>query len=794
MMAERNKKSETGIKVFFSYSHDSDAHKQRVLALSNRLRQDGVDCRLDQYETSPPGGWPQWCMQQMREADAVLLVFTEPYFRRCTGQEKPGEGQGSKFEFFLTVQDIYESHCRTPRFIPVVFDKKHLQYIPDLLKGFSHYVINAGGEGYTALYRHLTRQPEVVPPPLGSMKEHPPRAVDSTVSLPGPGSGSVPGGGLWLTGRPPRNVRLFGRDKDAAKLAEALERDNAVVLVNGLGGIGKTELCKQYAWENRDRYDVLAWVDYLDNLEESLVRSWTHRKPGVGADLNRPLRERFEAILSYLRNLPPSRLLLVVDNLGNPDEKLLETLRALPGTILVSSRRRLKGFPVQGIGFLGPGDCLELFYCHCRCGRDDEVTREVVRRAGYHTMTVELLAKTADKEGLSLSQLLDRLEKHGFNLDGVIPAEVDTLWGGDAEADRFFRHLCKVFEISVLTEEEMEVLVHLSLLPETMGFELQDIGKWLGAKAPSTAAELADGGWLLREESRVAMHPVIGEVVRCQSPSTVDRCRDFIKKINRLLRYKAGENPLDKGPYVPLGVSILERLKAEDLDIALLAHNVSRIYRPLGQLEKALEYQLKTVDIFKKILDPQHSFLATSYNNLSTIYHDQGQLEKALEYQLKATETRKKILDPQHPDLARSYNNLSLIYQEQGQLEKALEYQLKATEIKKKILIPEHPSLATSYNNLSLIYQDQGQLEKALEYQLKATETRKKTLDPQHPSLATSYNNLSLIYKAQGKKQPAVTYAQKAVNIMEPLFPNGHYKLDIYKRTLAAAKKMGGKQ
>jgi hypothetical protein len=43
-------------KVFISYSHDSDAHMNRVFDLSERLRDEGVDCEIDQYETSPAGG------------------------------------------------------------------------------------------------------------------------------------------------------------------------------------------------------------------------------------------------------------------------------------------------------------------------------------------------------------------------------------------------------------------------------------------------------------------------------------------------------------------------------------------------------------------------------------------------------------------------------------------------------------------------------------------------------------------------------------------------------------------
>jgi hypothetical protein len=47
-------------KVLISYSHDSPEHADRVRELSDRLRADGIDCILDQYEVSPPEGWPLW--------------------------------------------------------------------------------------------------------------------------------------------------------------------------------------------------------------------------------------------------------------------------------------------------------------------------------------------------------------------------------------------------------------------------------------------------------------------------------------------------------------------------------------------------------------------------------------------------------------------------------------------------------------------------------------------------------------------------------------------------------------
>jgi hypothetical protein len=52
-------------KVFISYSHDTVEHQDRVLGFALRLRADGIDAEVDQYNTSPPEGWPLWCERQI---------------------------------------------------------------------------------------------------------------------------------------------------------------------------------------------------------------------------------------------------------------------------------------------------------------------------------------------------------------------------------------------------------------------------------------------------------------------------------------------------------------------------------------------------------------------------------------------------------------------------------------------------------------------------------------------------------------------------------------------------------
>ena len=69
-------------RVFISYSHDSPEHQDRVLALADRLRVEGVNASIDQYVQSPPEGWADWCEMEIRKSDFVLMVCTETYLRR----------------------------------------------------------------------------------------------------------------------------------------------------------------------------------------------------------------------------------------------------------------------------------------------------------------------------------------------------------------------------------------------------------------------------------------------------------------------------------------------------------------------------------------------------------------------------------------------------------------------------------------------------------------------------------------------------------------------------------------
>ncbi len=160
--------------VFISYSHDSPEHADRVLALSDHLRADGIDCILDQYQDSPPEGWPRWMDRQIRAADFVLMICTPTYFRRVMGEEKPGTGHGVAWESTLIYQYIYNEGTSNTRFIPVLLEGAHESAIPTPWQGVKHYRPTTT-DGYKDLYRRLTGQPLTPKPVLGTLLTLPPR-------------------------------------------------------------------------------------------------------------------------------------------------------------------------------------------------------------------------------------------------------------------------------------------------------------------------------------------------------------------------------------------------------------------------------------------------------------------------------------------------------------------------------------------------------------------------------------------------------------------------------------------
>jgi len=222
-----NERTEAGHpEVFISYSQDSVDHMEQILRLSNRLRDDGIDSIIDQYEVSPPEGWPRWMDKNIRDSKYVVLVCTERYLNRVMGQEKEGTGLGVRWEGHLVYQHIYNAGTLNTKFIPAVLREEDKHFIPTPLQGSSYYCL-ANDTGYEDLYRRLTEQPKTEKPKLGKRRSLATKSVNPAMYFTSPIDVNLWNAAKWKAtvfalepGKPPVLGIAFLNEEPARKIFE----------------------------------------------------------------------------------------------------------------------------------------------------------------------------------------------------------------------------------------------------------------------------------------------------------------------------------------------------------------------------------------------------------------------------------------------------------------------------------------------------------------------------------------------------------------------------------------------
>ncbi|MFD0725938.1 TIR domain-containing protein [Lysobacter brunescens] len=418
------------LRVFISYSHDSDAHRERVLGLSERLRGDGIETILDRYveRGSPPEGWPRWMLNGLEKATHVLCICTETYYRRFRGHEAPGKGKGVDWEGALMTQALYDARSVSTKFIPVLFAGTDAPSVPEPLRGQTFYVVDSDA-GYEALYDALLNQSGVVPGPVGTPKRKP-RATGQQLSFTSAAEAKDSTSDVTrkiartqLDKHAPRV--LFGRETELAALDAAWANGtlNIYTLV-AWGGAGKTSLVFRWVqtrfaatgWPGVERY--FDWSFYSQGTDESRQTSadlfiakalefFGDPDPTVGSP-----HERGERLAGLIRR---HRTLLILDGIeplqyppNDPqagrlkDQALDALLRELaadnPGLVVITTREhltdidKLANTEEQKLDKLNKEAAVALLRDLQIVGTDEEL-HAAWQGAGGHALTLSLLGR-----------------------------------------------------------------------------------------------------------------------------------------------------------------------------------------------------------------------------------------------------------------------------------------------------------------------------------------------------------------------------------------------------------------
>jgi tetratricopeptide (TPR) repeat protein len=785
-------------KVFISYSHDSPEHEHRVLDLAERLvEKDGIDVSLDRFVNPPPASWPKWMSAEMKGADFILVVCSAIYLAKVEGNVKPGEGKGIKWESLLSYQQIYDNDSDSSRFIPVLLKGGKYEHIPDPMRGGSHYRPEDDAE-YEKLIRHITNQPETPKPKPGPLRKLPPKQRQAAKS-PATKAAQVSAVSKPWNAPHARNDAFTGREQLLTDLhADLLKKGKQALF--GLGGVGKTQIAVEYAYQHRDEYTAVLWT--FADTEQSVRAGFG----AMAALLDLPEKDATEqakvteAVRRWLEENPG--WLLVYDNADDPS--MLEPFfpQQGKGHVLLTSRAH----SFQTIGILKPREVEVLSpdeareFLLLRTGKDPAAKSPeadaLAKELGYLPLALEQAAAYIVENGVSIASYLVSFKKQRqalLNKQGPVLGNdekaqqkrtVATTWAVNfADIEKNFPASAELLRLSAF------------LSPDAIPSELFEKGAKQVPKAlAAKLAEAAEDPLLLdellspllryslvrrdNEKRTYSIHPLVQEVVREGLGSNQRAWAErAVRIVNKSFPHIEFENCPQCDRLLSHALACASLIKSWGMEfeqaIRLLNRTGYYLWMRAEYTNAKSVYRL-ALAIFEKTLGSEHPVTAAILNNLAELYRVQGQPEKARRLHQRVLAIWEKTAGPEDPTTATSLNNLAELCRVQGQLAEAGRLHQRALAIREKTLGREHPDTAQSLNNLALLYQAQGQLEDAGRLHQRSLTIREKTLGQEHPVTALSLNNVAAMYLDQGQLEEAEHPFRRALAIYEKVFGPEH--------------------
>jgi serine/threonine protein kinase/tetratricopeptide (TPR) repeat protein len=230
-----------------------------------------------------------------------------------------------------------------------------------------------------------------------------------------------------------RNPNFSGREALLASVGSRLASGRllAVVALEGMGGVGKSQTALEYVYRSASRYQLVAWI--RAEQPETLAADYC----AIGAPLGLPetpeQQHRIEAVRSWLeRN---DGWLLVFDNARDPAALRAFLPRSHAGHVLVTSRHTSwRGLATSvEVGVLEPDEAAA-FLC-TRSGDDDaSAARALCEELGGLPLALEEAAAYMESTGRTIASYLAHLRRHrrrlllGEPAAGTASGALGTAW------------------------------------------------------------------------------------------------------------------------------------------------------------------------------------------------------------------------------------------------------------------------------------------------------------------------------------------------------------------------------
>lgn len=584
---------------------------------------------------------------------------------------------------------------------------------------------------------------------------------------------------------------FHGREELLSRIGDVFDSGKNVVFLEGIGGIGKSELAKQYALKNRDRYHTVLFVTYTSSLEKLF-----YDKSSVIIEDLEPLENEteeafFERKLAIFRSIADKGVLLIVDNFDTDNDVRLKELLEGNYNVILTTRNAHPGYPTVKVEAMRDPDVLYRIFEENYGSVADECDRpyieEIFNLVDYHTYAIELIAKQMDASFISAKEMLDSLKKGGMlnNISETV--------SGRNNYNTAFGHICSLFNLGNLSPVERRLLSYLSVCGNR-GILAVRFREWAQLDSFEAVNSLIRKSWIRKEDGgRISLHPLVREVVSAILQPTAETCFPFLDKACSFC-FTAWYRPYPENVAVADTVlSIAEALTPQPqmwLQFTCFANFLWQV----GKFEESIKHGHAIMDTVLKHFGEASMISGYTAKSLGGCYFNSRHLEESIPWYRKGLEYMLAGGEPENEDLAMSYEKVArcLTWEYEQDLNQAEEFFLKSLEIRQRILknienggrseflespysqygaadadqLPmAYARIGESYMEIARMYQFAGEYEKALEYSIKYGEMidtytpenfsgKAYTLNDQGVSLY----HLGINARDKGKNEDAMNY------------------------------------
>ena len=565
----------------------------------------------------------------------------------------------------------------------------------------------------------------------------------------------------------------------------------AAKALGGLGGVGKTELAREFGWRNQSAYAGVWWIEAetRDGLLNGLVELGARFNPRIGEEKNREHAAR--ASLEELENRGLAKpWLFIYDNAQDP-AAIADWMPRAGAHCLITSRWR---------DWTGEADALDVDVFPpevavdylCAVARrsepqDREQAASLANELGYLPLALSHAAAFCRSRNASFKEYLEKLPKRVTEKPDPRSRE-----GKDyprSVYDTFVLALESVLagqpELGVPPQPKAEVLmgimawlapdgIPLDIFPESLFSpdELSGLVAALNEAALLTRTRLSD------DTPAVSVHRLVQRVIQVRLAGKAVATITAAVAV-RLIAEAFPSGDTENGAMdvrswprcrllEPHAIAALAHAPEEgDAHHALLLHQYAAHLYARADYAKAEPLIRRSIRVYEASTGAEHPDVAPGLNILAELLKNRNQFAEAEALSRRALAISEKSFGADHPEVAICLNNLAQLLQVTNRFAEAEPLMRRALSVVENAYGQNHPEFARILLNLAWLLTKTNRFAEAEPPMRHALAISEAAVGENHPNVAVALNNLALLLHEMNRLSEAEPLLRRAQEIDE---------------------------